>query len=117
MAVVWGAGAGAAPGRTGSVIGGINPLGPSGSTTVVVGGVTVGDVGVSVGDVVSVGSVVVVVVVGGGSVVVVVDLVVVGYVVRGTSTLVRGTQVYSGSGTKPGGTIWVAGAGSGGGGL
>ena len=116
MAVVCGAGAGAAGGTTGTVIGGINPFGPSGSMTVVVGGASVVDVGVSPGDVVSVGSVGdVVVVVVGGSVVVVVVVVVVGYVVRGTSTLVRGTQVYSGSGTKPGGTTWVTGAGSGGG--
>jgi hypothetical protein len=82
----------------GNVIGGNGPA-PSGSMTfvgtalevVVAPVVSVGLV-VSVGD----GSVVVVVVVG----VVVVDVVVVGRV----STLVRGTQVYSGSGMKPGGT-------------
>jgi hypothetical protein len=93
-----------------SVWGGSGP-GPSGSTTVVGTGV-VGDVGL-VGDVgvtsVGLGSVVVVVVVVVGVVV----------VVLGRSwTLVRGTQVYSGSGTNPGGTTWavsgVAGAGAGG---
>ena len=55
---------------------------------------------VSVDDVVDVGLVVSVVVVG----------VVVVVVVRGSCTLVRGTQVYAGSGTKPGGTTSVAGA-------
>jgi ribonuclease E len=54
---------------------------------------------VSVDDVVDVGLVVSVVV---GVVVVV--------VLRGSCTLVRGTQVYAGSGTKPGGTTSVAGA-------
>jgi hypothetical protein len=68
---------------------------------VVVGEVPdVGDVG-EVGDVV-VGSVV--------SVVVVVVGVVVLVVVVRSRTSVRGTHVYDGSGTKPGGTIWVAGA-------
>lgn len=81
---------------------------PSGSTTVVGTG-TVGDVGLVglVGDVdvvsVGLGSVVV-----GVVVVVVVGVVV---VVLGRSwTLVRGTQVYSGSGTNPGGTTAVSGA-------
>jgi hypothetical protein len=55
---------------------------------------------VSVDDVVDVGLVVSVVVVG----------VVVVVVLRGSCTLVRGTQVYAGSGTKPGGTTSVAGA-------
>jgi hypothetical protein len=79
------------------VVGGSGP-GPSGSTTVVaVPGVLV--VGVSVPLVVSVGVVDTVVEVS------VVLVLVVLYVVRGgVSTLVRGTQVYSGSGTYPGGT-------------
>jgi hypothetical protein len=70
------------------------------------GAVVVGDVvealvvEVSVDDVVDVGLVV--------SVVVVVGVVVV-VVLRGSCTLVRGTQVYAGSGTKPGGTTSVAG--------
>jgi hypothetical protein len=84
------------------VVGGSGP-GPSGSTTVVaVSGAVV--VGVSVPLVVSVGAV-------GTSVEVAVVLEVLGvlYVVLGcVSTLVRGTQVYSGSGTYPGGTTWVA---------
>jgi hypothetical protein len=67
----------------------------------------VGDV-----DVVSVGLGSVVV----GVVVVVVGVVVV-VVVGRSCTLVRGTQVYSGSGTNPGGTTAVSGAtGAGGGG-
>jgi hypothetical protein len=75
------------------VVAGNGPF-PSGSTTVVGPG-SVGAAGL-VGDVVSVwpGSVVVGVVV----------VVVVGVVVLGSCTLVRGTQVYSGSGMKPGGT-------------
>src|SRR4051812_21729181 len=81
-----------------TVVAGSGP-GPSGSTTVVaVSGVLV--VGVSVPLVVSVGVVDTVVEVW------VVLVRVVLYVVRGcVSTLVRGTQVYSGSGTYPGGTI------------
>jgi hypothetical protein len=66
---------------------------------------------VSVDDVVEdpvVGLPVVVVVVG-------VVVVVVGVVLRGSCTFVRGTQVYEGSGTKPGGTTSVAGACTGGG--
>ena len=55
---------------------------------------------VVVDDVVDVGLVVSVVVVG----------VVVVVVPRGSCTFVRGTQVYAGSGTKPGGTTSVAGA-------
>jgi hypothetical protein len=90
------------------VIGGIGPA-PSGSIvtgTGVVGAVElvglVGDV-----DVVSVGL---------GSVVVGVVVVVV-VVLGRCCTLVRGTQVYSGSGTNPGGTTAVSGAvGAGGGG-
>jgi len=96
-----------------SVCGGIGPA-PSGS--IVAGTGPVGDVGLVglVGDVdvvsVGLGSVVV-----GVVVVVVVGVVV---VVLGRSwTLVRGTQVYSGSGTNPGGTTAVSGtAGTGGGG-
>jgi hypothetical protein len=57
---------------------------------------------VSVDDVVDVGLVL--------SVVVGVVVVVVVVVLRGSCTLVRGTQVYAGSGTKPGGTTSVAGA-------
>ena len=45
-----------------------------------------------------------------GLVVSVVVGVVVVVVLRGSCTLVRGTQVYAGSGTKPGGTTSVAGA-------
>ena len=77
---------------------------PGASGAVVVGDVVeapvveVPVVEVSVDDVVDVGLVVVVV----GVVVVV--------VLRGSCTLVRGTQVYAGSGTKPGGTTSVAGA-------
>jgi hypothetical protein len=90
-----------------SVCGGIGPA-PSGST--VAGTGVVGDVGL-VGDVevvsVGLGPVVVGVVVVGVVVVVVVGVV---DVVRGRSwTLVRGTQVYSGSGTNPGGTTAVSG--------
>jgi len=85
----------------GNVIGDNGPA-PSGSMTVVGGPeeVVVAPV-VSVGLMVSVGdgSVVVVVVVG----VVVVEVVVLGRV----STFVRGTEVYSGSGMKPGGTTWA----------
>jgi hypothetical protein len=93
-----------------TVVGGSGP-GPSGSTTVVgAEGSVVGDVGVVGGVDVVVG----VVVVGLGVVVVVVVL---GVVVRGRScTFVRGTHVYSGSGTKPGGTIAVSGAAGGAGG-
>jgi hypothetical protein len=63
-------------------------------------------------------SVELVVSVGEGSVVVV-GVVVLEVVVLGrVSTFVRGTQVYSGSGMKPGGTTWavsgVAGVGAGG---
>jgi hypothetical protein len=78
-----------------TVLGGNGP-GPSGSTTVV-GAVPGGDPGL-VGGVGSVGL---------GSVEdsVVVVVVVVGVVYLGRSwTFVRGTQVYSGSGMKPGGT-------------
>ncbi|GAB7071337.1 hypothetical protein H7J06_10155 [Mycobacterium hodleri] len=80
------------------VVGGSGP-GPSGSTTVVaVSGALV--VGVPVPLVVSVGVVDSVV-----EVSVVLDVLGVLYVVFGrVSTLVRGTQVYSGSGTYPGGT-------------
>ncbi|OKH68737.1 hypothetical protein EB74_32440, partial [Mycobacterium sp. SWH-M5] len=91
------AGAGAAPGSTGNVIGGRIP-GPSGSTTVVCGPgeVVVGLVGL-VGLVVSPGPSgpvgVVVGVSGVGDVVVVVVVGVVVRVVRGASTLVRGTHV------------------------
>jgi hypothetical protein len=96
-----------------SVCGGIGPA-PSGS--IVAGTGVLGDVGL-VGLVGDVG----VVSVGLGSVVVGVVVVVVGVVdvVRGRSwTLVRGTQVYSGSGTKPGGTTAVSGTtGGAGGGL
>jgi len=79
------------------VVGGSGP-GPSGSTTVVaVSGAVV--VGVPVPLVVSVGVVDTVVEVS------VLDVLGVLYVVLGrVSTLVRGTQVYSGSGTNPGGT-------------
>jgi hypothetical protein len=63
----------------------------------------VGEVGVVV---VALGSVVVVSV---GVVVVVVVVVVVRRVVVGSCTWVRGTQVYSGSGTKPGGTTAAGG--------
>ena len=92
------------------VLGGKGP-GPSGSTTVVGAPSDVGEVGeVGVDDVVSPGLVSVVV----GVVVVGVCVVVVGVrdvVVRGRScTCVRGTQVYSGSGTNPGGTTAVSGA-------
>jgi hypothetical protein len=93
-----------------SVCGGIGPA-PSGS--IVTGAGVVGDVGL-VGDVdvVSVGL--------GADEVVGVVVVVVGVVVvvLGRSwTLVRGTQVYWGSGTNPGGTTAVSGtAGTGGGG-
>ncbi|WP_370629621.1 hypothetical protein [Mycolicibacterium sp. BK634] len=74
------------------------------------GGVVVGEVGdvvdvVDVGDVGDVSEVVGSVV----SVVVVVVGVVVLVVVVRSRTSVRGTQVYDGSGMKPGGTIWVAG--------
>jgi hypothetical protein len=72
-----------------------------GATGVVVVG-EVGEVG-EVGDVSDVVGAVV-------SVVVVVVGVVVLVVVVRSRTSVRGTQVYDGSGTKPGGTIWVAGA-------
>ena len=116
-------GAGPSPGSDGrttvgivigvSVCGGIGPA-PSGS--IVAGTGVVGDVGLVglVGDVevvsVGLGSVVVGVVV----VVVVVGVVV---VVRGRSwTLVRGTQVCSGSGTNPGGTTAVSGITGGAGG-
>jgi hypothetical protein len=96
----------------GNVIGGSGPA-PSGSMTfvgavsdVVVALVVSVELVVSVGE----GSVVVVVVVG---------VVVLGVVVLGrVSTFVRGTQVYSGSGMKPGGTTWAvsgaAGVGAGG---
>jgi hypothetical protein len=78
------------------VVAGSGP-GPSGSTTVVaVSGAVV--VGVSVPLVVSVGDVDTVVDVS------VLEVLGVLYVVFGRSTLVRGTQVYSGSGTNPGGT-------------
>ncbi|MDT5292656.1 MAG: hypothetical protein QOF88_7545 [Mycobacterium sp.] len=94
------------------MIGGIGPA-PSGS--IVTGTGVVGDVELVglVGDVdvvsVGLGSVVV------GVVVVVVGVVVV--VLGRCCTLVRGTQVYSGSGTNPGGTTAVSGAvGAGGGG-
>jgi hypothetical protein len=84
-----------------------NGPGPSGST--VVGAVSVGDVGVVgvvgvVGDSLSVGV---------GSVVVVVVVVYLGR----SWTLVRGTHVYWGSGTNPGGTTCAgswAGVGAGG---
>jgi hypothetical protein len=115
-------GAGPSPGSDGrmtvgivigvSVCGGIGPA-PSGSTVAGAGPVVdVGLVGL-VGDVdvvsVGLGSVVV------GVVVVVVGVVVV--VLGRSCTLVRGTQVYSGSGTNPGGTTAVSGtAGAGGGG-
>jgi hypothetical protein len=79
------------------------------------GGVLVGDVGVpligeplvvvSVGEVVDVGDVVSVGVVRVG----------VGVIRLGVCTLVRGTHVYSGSGTNPGGTTSDAGAWAGGG--
>jgi hypothetical protein len=106
---VVGTGPGPGPGgRTvvGMVVGvsvwGASGPAPSGSTTVVGTG-TVGDVGL-VGDVD-------VVSVGLGSVVVGVVVVGVVVVVLGRSwTLVRGTQVYSGSGTNPGGTTAVSGA-------
>ncbi|MDT5192324.1 MAG: hypothetical protein QOI28_4575 [Mycobacterium sp.] len=95
------------------MIGGIGPA-PSGS--IVTGTGVVGDVELVglVGDVdvvsVGLGSVVV-----GVVVVVVVGVVVV--VLGRCCTLVRGTQVYSGSGTNPGGTTAVSGAvGAGGGG-
>jgi hypothetical protein len=84
-----------------SVCGGIGPA-PSGSTVIGVGPVV--DVGL-VGDVVVVSVGLGPVVVGVVVVVVVVVGVVVVVVVLGLScTLVRGTQVYSGSGTNPGGT-------------
>jgi hypothetical protein len=82
------------------VVGGSGP-GPSGSTTVVA--VSGASVGVSVPLVVSVGAVDTVV-----EVSVVLEVLGVLYVVFGrVSTLVRGTQVYSGSGTNPGGTTWL----------
>ena len=83
------------PGVDVTVVGGSGPK-PSGSTTVVAIG-SVGDVGL-VGDVVSVGL---------SSVVVVVVGVVVVVVLGRSSTFVRGTHVYSGSGMNPGGTTWA----------
>jgi hypothetical protein len=80
------------------VVAGAGP-GPSGST-MVIGPPTVG--------LVVVGGVAVPVVV--GAEVSVEVSVVVGVVSVGVSTLVRGTQVYAGSGTKPGGTTAVSGA-------
>jgi len=90
---------------------------PSGSSTVVIGlggVVPVVVVVVSPGEVASVGLVGVVVVVGLVGVVVVVVVVTLSDSLA--RTLVRGTQVYCGSGTKPGGTIAVSGVGSGAGG-
>ena len=101
-----GGGGGASPGNTGNVIGGRIP--GAGVITVVVGCVDGDVVDSSGGVVVSVGSVVSVVV--GVCVVVGVGRrVVVGYWV----TSVRGTQVYAGSGTNPGGTTTGGGAGGG----
>lgn len=97
------------PGSTGSVSGGRMP--GAGVMTVVVGGTD----GLDVVVLVVLGVLVVVSVV---SVVSVVVSVGVGrYVVLGRGfTSVRGTQVYSGLGTKPGGTTAGGGVGGGGGG-
>lgn len=67
-------------------------------------------VGVSGGEVSDVGDSGVVGVPGSVVVVVVVGVVVSTVVLGRSRTLVRGTQVYSGSGTNPGGTTCVAGA-------
>ena len=94
------------PGSTGSVSGGRMP--GAGVMTVVVGGADGLDVVVLVvlGVLVVVSGVSVVVSVGVGR-----------YVVFGRGfTSVRGTQVYSGFGTKPGGTTAGGGVGGGGGG-
>ncbi|WP_199253656.1 hypothetical protein [Mycolicibacterium mengxianglii] len=101
-------GVGVGPGPGSAVVGvvsGVGGVGRNGFCVVDVGG---GDVVVGVGGLnVGVGAVVVV----SGGVVVVVVLVVLGGYCR---TEVLGTHVYAGSGTNPGGTIWVPGAGSGG---
>jgi hypothetical protein len=91
-------GLGDGPGPGTADVGDEGPVPGAGGAVVVGEVVELPVVVVSVDDVVDVGLVVSVVV---GVVVVV--------VLRGSSTFVRGTQVYAGSGTKPGGTTSVAG--------